>query len=238
MLGYPDQALQWASVAVALAREFGHRHTLAQILYFTARFYQFRREPQTVAEHAEACVAIAEEHGFSFWRADGMKLLGWALAMQGRHAEGLAHLHEGLVAYRATGALTGVPYDLALLAEACGQAGLVEEGLAALGEALTIVDHTGERNHEAELHRLEGELRLRHEEPVAEFCFRRALDIARRQGARSLELRAAMSLARVLAGRGRRDDARTTLDDVYRRFTEGFNTADLKDAGTLLTELL
>ena len=240
MLGYPDQALQWASVAVALAREFGHRHTLAQILYFTARFYQFRREPQTVAEHAEACVALAEEHGFSFWRADGMKLLGWALAMQGRHTEGLAHLHEGLVAYRATGALTGVPYDLALLAEACGQAGLVEEGLAALGEALTIVDHTGERNHEAELHRLEGELRLRHEEPVgeAEFCFRRALDIARRQGARSLELRAAVSLARVLAGRGRRDDARTTLDDVYRRFAEGFNTADLKDAETLLKELL
>ena len=107
-------------------------------------------------------MAVSVEHGFSFWRADGIKLLGWALAMQGRPAEGLAHLREGLGAYRATGALTGVPYDLALLAEVCGQAGLVEEGLAALGEALAIVDRTGERNYEAELHRLEGELRLSH----------------------------------------------------------------------------
>jgi adenylate cyclase len=133
-----------------------------------------------------------------------------------------------------------VPYDLALLAEVCGQAGLVEEGLAALGEALGIVDRTGERNYEAELHRLQGELRLRHEEPAEEpeSCFRRALDIARRQGARSLELRAATSLARVVAGRGRRDDARTTLGDVYSQFAEGFDTAELKDAETLLKELL
>jgi predicted ATPase/class 3 adenylate cyclase len=240
MLGYPDQALRWASDAIALARELGHRHTLAQILYYAARFYQFLREPRTVAKHAEACVAVAEEHRFSFWQADGMKLLGWAVAMQGHHAEGLAHLREGLGAYRTTGALTGVPYDLALLAEVCGQAGLVEEGFAALGEALAIVERTGERNYEAELHRLEGELRLKREEPAeeAESCFRRALDIARRQGARSLELRAASSLARVLAGRDRRDEARTTLGDVYRRFTEGFDTADLRAAETLLKELL
>jgi adenylate cyclase len=117
---------------------------------------------------------------------------------------------------------------------------LVEEGLAALGEALGIVDRTGERNYEAELHRLEGELRLRHGEPAdeAESCFLRALDIARRQGARSLELRAATSLARVVAGRGGRDAARATLGDVHRRFTEGFDTADLKDAVALLKELL
>jgi adenylate cyclase len=133
-----------------------------------------------------------------------------------------------------------VPYDLALLAEVCGRGGVIEEGFAALAEGLAIVDRTGERNHEAELHRLEGELRLMHEEPAeeAESCFRRALDIARRQGARSLELRAASSLARVLAGRDRRDEARTTLGDVYRRFTEGFDTADLRAAETLLKELL
>jgi len=240
MLGYPDRALRWASDAVALARELGHRHTLAQILYHTARLHQFLRDPRAVVDHAEACVAVAVEHGFSFWRADGMKLLGWALAMQGRPSEGLTRLRESLAAYRATGALSGMPYDLALLAEVCGQAGLVEEGLAALGEALAIVDRTGERNYEAELHRLEGELRLRHEESSqeADSCFRQAVDIARRQGARSLELRAATSLARVLAGRGRRDDARTTLGDVYGQFTEGFDTADLKDAETLLTELL
>jgi predicted ATPase len=240
MLGHPDRALRWASDALALARELGHRHTLAQILYHAARLYQYLREPRIVAEHAEACVAVSEEQGFSFWRADGMKLLGWALAMQGRQAEGLVHLREGLSAYRGTGALSGVPYDLALFAEVCGRAGLVEEGLAALGEALGIVDRTGERNYEAELHRLQGELRLRHEEPAEEpeSCFRRALDIARRQGARSLELRAATSLARVVAGRGRRDDARTTLGDVYSQFAEGFDTAELKDAETLLKELL
>jgi predicted ATPase len=240
MLGYPDQALKWASDALALARELGHRHNLAQVLYHTARFYQYLREPRTAAEHAEVCVAVSEEQEFSFWRADGMKLLGWALAMQGRHTEGLAHVREGLNAYRGTGALIGVPYDLALLAEVCVQAGLVEEGLAALAEALDIVERTGERNHEAELHRLQGELRLRHEEPAqeAESCFRRALDIARLQGARSFELRAATSLARILTGQDRRDEVRTTLGDVYRRFTEGLDTTDLKDAQTLLEELL
>ena len=240
MLGYPDRALRWALDAVAFARELGHRHALAQILYYTARLHQFRRDPHAVVEYAEACVAISVEHGFPFWRADGEKLLGWALAMQGRHTEALAHIREGLSAYRATGALTGVPYDVALFAEVCGQAGLVEEGFAALGEALAIVDRTGERNYEAELRRLEGELRLKQEEPAdeVESCFRRALDIARRQGARSLELRAAMSLARVLAGRDRRDEARTTLSDVYGRFTEGFDTADLKEAETLLKGLL
>ena len=240
MLGYPDRALRWASEAVALARELGHQHTLAQTLYYAARLHQFRRDPHAVAEHAEACVAISVEHGFSFWRADGEKLLGWALAMQGRHTEGLVHIREGMSAYRATGALTGVPYDLALLAEVCGQAGLVEEGFAALGEALAILDRTGERNYEAELRRLEGELHLKREEPTeeAQSCFRRALDIARRQGARSLELRTASCLARLLAGRDRRGEARTTLGDVYRRFTEGFDTADLRAAETLLKELL
>ena len=236
MLGYPDRALRWASDAVALARELGHRHSLAQVLYYTARVLS-SAGPHAVAEHAEACVAISVEHGFSFWRADGIKLLGWALAMQGRHTEGLAHIREGLSAYRAAGALTGVPFDLALLAEACGQAGLVEEGLAALGEALAIVDRTGERNYEAELHRLEGELRLKREEPAeeAESCFRRAVDIARRQGAWSLELRAAMSLARVLAGRDRRDEARTTLGDVYGDLLRAL-TRRLKDAETLLKD--
>jgi len=240
MLGYPDRAVSWSSEAVALARELGHQHTLAQILYHTARLHQFRRDPQAVAEHAEACVAVSVEHGFSFWRADGAKLLGWALAMEGSPAEGLSRLRESLVAYRATGALSGVPYDLALLAEVCGLAGLVEEGLAALAEALTVVDRTGERNYEAELHRLEGELRLRHEEPAerAESCFRRAVDIARRQGARSLELRAATSLARVVSDQGRRDDARKTLGEIHRQFTEGFDTADLKTAEALLQEIL
>jgi predicted ATPase len=239
MLGYPDQALIRASEGVALARELGHRLTLAQTLYHAARLHQYLRDPGGVATLAEACVAVSSEHGFSFYRADGMKVLGWALAMQGQCVAGLALLREGLDAYRAVGALTGVPYDLALLAEGCGRAGLVDEGLAAVGEALAIVDRTGERNYEAELRRLEGELRLIHE-PLAdeaEACFRRALDVARRQSARSLELRAATSLARLLTRRGRRDDARIVLGDIYGRFTEGLGTPDLEEADILLAEL-
>jgi class 3 adenylate cyclase/predicted ATPase len=239
VLGYPDQASAWVRDMVALARQHGHRTTLAQLLYYAARIHQYLREPLRVAEYAQACLEVATQHGFAFWRADGKKVLGWALATQGRHAEGLAHIREGLEAYRATGAVTGLPYDLALLAEASDAAGRGAEGLAALAEAQAIVKRTGEGNHEAELYRLEGELRLRYEAQPgdAEACFRQALAIARRQSARSWELRAATSLGRLLAATDRRDEARTTLDAVYRGFTEGFGTADLKAAAALLDTL-
>jgi predicted ATPase len=145
-----------------------------------------------------------------------------------------------LVAYRATGADLWRPYFLCLAAEACRETGRVEYGLDALAEALTVVDEHEIRHHEAEIHRLKGELLLKQDTSrriEAQRCFERAAEIARKQSAKSLELRAAMSLARLLAKQGRRNEARTMLAEIYNWFTEGFDTADLKDAKALLDQL-
>jgi len=154
--------------------------------------------------------------------------------------DGIIHIRQGLAAYQATGAAVGRPQQLALLAEAHGQVGQAEAGLAVLAEALTMVGHTGERSYEADLHRLTGRLLLarsgaHHTE--AEACFRRALDMARRQQAKSLELRAAVGLSRLWQQQGKRTEAYDLLAPVYGWFTEGFDTADLQDARALLDAL-
>jgi predicted ATPase len=154
-------------------------------------------------------------------------------------------MRQGLAAYQAMGAEYMRPYFLALLAEAYGKGGQVEEGLSTLAEALTVVDNTGERVYEAELYRLKGELTLRSQVPSpksqveeeAEECFYKAIEIARRQQAKSLELRAAMSLSRLWQQRGKRDEARQMLAEIYGWFTEGFDTKDLQEAKALLAEL-
>jgi predicted ATPase len=148
-------------------------------------------------------------------------------------------MEEGLAAYRATGAETGRPRWLSLLAEACIESGRLIDGLSVLAEALAGVETEG-RQYEAEIYRLRGELLLKQDHSnaaEAQKCFEQAIEIARNQSAKSLELRATMSLARLLALQGRRDEARTMLADIYGWFTEGFDTADLKDAKTLLDEL-
>ena len=165
---------------------------------------------------------------------------GWSLAIQGLWAEGHAQLHGGLDAWRATGSGNSGPYFLTLLVEAQRQAGQSQAGLTVLTEALTLVDTTGERWYEAELYRLKGELLLQHtgsNASQAEPCFQHALAIARRQQAKSLELRAAMSLARLWQQQGKRQEAHDLLAPVYHWFTEGFDTADLQDAKALLEEL-
>ena len=165
---------------------------------------------------------------------------GWALTAQGEGAEGIAQMRQGLVAYRATGAELHRPYFLSLLAEAYGKVGQPEEGLTVLVEALATVDNTGERNWEAELHRRKGELLLMQQGQKvgeAEECFRKALDTARRQQAKSLELRAAMSLSRLWQQQGKQEEARQMLAEIYGWFTEGFDTADLQEAKALLEEL-
>ena len=172
--------------------------------------------------------------------AMGAILHGWALAQQGKAQEGIEQLHQGLIAFRATGAELSRPYWLALLAEAYGTTGEPEAGLTALAEALTLVDTTGERWYEPELYRLKGELLLQHSsdnQTEAETCFHHALDIARNQQAKSFELRAATSLARLWQQQGKRQEAHDLLAPVYNWFTEGFDTADLKDAKALLDEL-
>ena len=162
---------------------------------------------------------------------------GWALAMQGQGAEGLTQLRQGLDAYRATGAEFQRPHFLSMLAEVHRSLGQPEAGLTALSEALALVETTGERYYEAELHRLKGELLLQQAAPEvshAETCFQQALDIARRQQAKSLELRAAMSLGRLWQQQGKRQEAQALLAGVYHWFTEGFDTADLQEAKALL----
>jgi predicted ATPase len=152
----------------------------------------------------------------------------------------MAQMHQGMAAFRATGAKTLRPYFLALLAAASAQVGQREAGLTLLAEALAVVDDTGERRWAAELYRLKGELlltRAAEHDTEAETCFQQALDVARRQQAKSWELRAALSLSRLWQRQGKRDDARELLAPIYGWFTEGFDTADLQEAKALLEAL-
>jgi predicted ATPase len=240
LLGYPDQALQRSREARTLAREGAHPYTLAFALNWTATLHMFLRQGQATQEWAEATIRHTSEHGFPLYLAFSTILRGWALARQGQGAEGIAQIHQGQAAYRATGAVLARPWHLAMLAEAYRQAGQMEAGLAALAEALTAVHNTGEHVYEAELYRLQGEFLLAGVAAhgvEAETCFCQALDVARQQQAKSWELRAATSLARLWQQQGKVTEARALLAPVYGWFTEGFDTADLQDARALLLAL-
>jgi predicted ATPase len=239
VLGYPDQALSIYE-ALTLAQELDHPFSLALALHFAALLHHFRREVQAAKERAEALITLSTEQGFPFLLAYGTILRGWALTAQGERAEGIAQIHQGLVVRRALGAEVHRPYFLALLAEAYGEVGQPEEGLTVLVEALALVESTGDRHWEAELHRCKGELLLMQQMQKvgeAEECFRQALDTARRQQAKSLELRAAMSLSRLWQQQGKQEEAHHLLADIYGWFTEGFDTPDLQEAKALLQEL-
>jgi TOMM system kinase/cyclase fusion protein len=250
-LGYPDQALRRSQEALTLARELSHPFSLAFAHVFAAWLHQHRREVQTAQQWAEAAISLATGQGFTLFLAQATILRGWALSAQGQGGEGMVHMRQGLDACRATGAELFRPYYLALLAEAAGQMGQPEEGLHVLGEALAAVDRGGEHFYEAELYRLQGELRRQQtglgvEQTAAmgaptahevEICFRKALDIARGQRAKSWELRAAVSLGRLWRQQGKRDEARELLAPIYGWFTEGFDTPDLQEAKALLEEL-
>jgi len=200
----------------------------------------FRRDVPAVHEQAEAAVALATAQGFPLWAAYGMSLRGWALAMQGQGEAGMIQVRQGITAFRTTGAALAVPYFSALLAEVCDHLGHPEDGLQALAEAQTLVEQHEERYWEAEVARLRGVLLLRQpgtSQAEAEACFQQALDVARRQEAKSLELRAAMSLARLWRQQGRHTEARDLLAPIYGWFTEGFDTADLQEAKALLEAL-
>jgi predicted ATPase len=187
---------------------------------------------------ADDLIAVAIEQGFPVYRAVGTIFRGCAKVKDGDVGGGISLLRSGLIAYRATGAEVWMPHHIALLAAACEIAEQIEEGLILLDEALQIVERTGERPMPAELHRHKGQLLLRQgrSEP-AEGMFREAIEIAREQEAKLWELRAATSLARLWGEQGRRGEARDLLAPLYGWFTEGFDTADLKDAKRLLDEL-
>jgi len=243
LLGYAERALKKVREALALAQGLSHPYSLAWVLNLGALLYNHRREVQVAREWGEAGVALANEHGFPdfFWMYDTITR-GWAVAEQGQVAEGIAQVHQGNRGFHR-------PFFLTLMAEACGKAGQIEQGLNTLAEAMDTVDKTGERWYEAELYRIKGELLLVREgknqkakgknEAVweAETCFSKAIDIARRQSAKSLELRAVTSLSRLCQKQGKIEEARQMLAEIYGWFTEGFDTADLIEAKALLEEL-
>jgi predicted ATPase len=232
LLGYPDQALQQSHEALTLACELAHPASVATALYFAAAFHGLRREGQRTYEQAEAALGLAREHGFAFRVAQATILRGWALVEQGQGEAGLTQIGQGLAALRATGAEAGA--YLVWLVVAYGRVGQREEGRRVAGEALAV------SRTDAGLYRLKGELLLRcsaEHHAEAESCFRQALEIARRQQAKSLELRAAMSLARLWQRQGKRAEAHALLAPVYGWFTEGFDTADLHEAQVWLGEL-
>jgi predicted ATPase len=241
LLGYPEQGQTRINEALTLAQHLAHPFSLGYALALAAVFHTFRREEHGTQERAEAAISLGKEQGFPFWVALGSLLRGWALAhLQGRAQEGIEQLHQGLRAHRGTGAEISRPQYLALLAEAHGMQGEPEKGLTVLKEVLTLVATTGERWYEPELYRLKGALLLQlssDNQAEAESYFHHALDIARNQQAKSFELRTATSLTRLWQQQGKRQEAHDLLAPVYHWFTEGFDTADLKDAKVLLDEL-
>ena len=238
-LGYPGRALERSREALSLAREVAHPFSLAYALVFGFCFVHYKRgEMKSVLESAEALISLSKEQGFSFWLWQGILYRGTALVGLGREEEGIGGIRQGIAGWRASGAKSYGTRFSAMLLEAHLKRGETDEGTRVLNEALTFRESTGERYEEARLYRLKGELmRMRGNDEEAEQSFRTAIQIAQGQSAKSLELRATMSLARLLAKQGRRDEARTMLAEIYGWFTEGFDTADLKDAKRLLEEL-
>jgi len=226
--------------ALALAHALSHPFSLAFARAMAAWVSQFCRNVPAVREHAEAAVTLSTAQGFPFWAAQGTTLYGWALAMSGQGEEGLALLHQGIAAWRTTRSALFVPYFDTMLAEASAHLDHPEDSHQALADAHALVEQHEERWWEAEVYRLRGVLLLRQPrtpQTEAETWLQRALDVARRQEAKSLELRAAMSLSRLWQQQGKQAEACTLLEPVYGWFMEGFGTVDLQEAKALLDEL-
>jgi predicted ATPase len=272
-LGYPNQAQQKCQEALTLVKKFAHPNTRGWVLLCAAWLHQYLWEPQKTQEQTEATIALSHEHGFPLWLAWGTILQGWALTMQGQTEIGTTQIHQGITAAQAMKAEQARSHHFALLAEALSHSGQIEEGLAVLTEALQFVEQIGERVYEAELYRLYGELSLRkgkresgqtgEEKQIAhspippfalsspEECFLKAIEVAQKQNAKSLELRAVMSLVRLRQQQAALSESRNTqheariklteahrmLSEVYNWFTEGFDTKDLQEAKSLLDAL-
>jgi predicted ATPase len=239
LLGHPDQAVGSIQAALTLAQQLGHPLSLCMALRWAAVLHYLRREAPLTQARAEAAMTMATDHGFSEQVALATPLRDWALAANSQGEERRAQMRQNLAASHATEATRVRSDRLALLAETFAQVGQITKGLEALAEGLATVAKSSVRWWEAELYRLRGELLLRQtvaQPEEAEVCFQQALAVARREQAKSWELRAAMSLARLWQQQGRRAAAHALLVPVYGWFTEGFDTADLREAKALLEE--
>ena len=235
-MGQADEAVEWVQKALTLAQQLSEPHSLSHVLLFAAILYQLRRDAPTAQRHADAAIAASGKHGLTMYHAMATIMKGWTLIEQQRHKEAIEEIRAGLAALEATGTELVRPHFLALLAEALKEGDQRDDALRTLEEGLNLAHQTGEVYYEAELYRLKGEVLLANQSKVAdaEACFAQSLKIARRQKAKSLELRTAMSMARL---RNKEKEGRALLARVYNSFTEGFDTMDLREAKALLETL-
>ncbi len=239
-LGYADRALEKVGIAISRALETGSKSVLEEVHNFATYVFVFRREPERVRECANATLELATELDNPFRRAMSEISLGWADMMAGDLEGGIARMRQHGLELKAAGSEAMMDYWLAAIATALGQLGRFDEGLRTIEEGFPIIERTGAGCNEPEVRRLKGELLLAQSvsnAATAEQSFRTAIEISRRQNAKSWELRATTSLARLMRDTNRLDEARATLTDIYGWFTEGFDTADLKDAKALIEEL-
>ncbi len=239
LLGYPDQAVARAEQAISLARKLGHRASLAHALDFVLVLDQYRRDPKAALDHAEVMISFATEEGFPHYLARAMIFRGWALAMLNDDpSAGIDEMRKGLEKQVKTGKEDDFPIFLQMMAEGYELAGRNEEALRQINEGLAIIDRRGGSG--SELNRWKGELLLTlsdGDDAEAERCFETAMGLARQQNAKSLELRAAVSVARLKQRKGQRNEARAVLASVYDWFAEGFDSPDLVVAKTVLDGL-
>jgi tetratricopeptide (TPR) repeat protein len=238
VLGYPDQALEWVNRSTALARESGSLTALASVHNTAMLLYASLRDYEQCKERAEAVQLLATELGNSIRRATSVFYLGWIQSRAGELDTGINQMRQSISEMKATGSELGMDYLLALLATALGRTGRFDEAFRSLDESLSRIEKTGQRCWEAEVNRIKGELLLAQgSNPAqAEQSFRTAIKVARNQHAKSWELRATTSLARLLATASGFTEARPILAEIYNSFTEGFDTPDLQDAKALLLD--
>jgi class 3 adenylate cyclase/tetratricopeptide (TPR) repeat protein len=255
-LGYPDKALARSHEAIALAQRLSHPYSLSFALHYKAILHVWRQEIALAKAQLEASIAFMQEHGFVHFLGQALTKLGWVLIEQGAIEEGMAKTRQGLESLRIHKIDLGRSTDLAMLAQAYGRTGQPKEGLHVLDEALAVAHNSAEGFYEAELYRLKGEMLLQSgaeglefdaspthyvlctlDVEEAEACFRQAISLARCQSAKSLELRAVMSLCRLWQHQGKPAAARQILKEIYSWFTEGFHTPDLQKAQALLEAL-
>ena len=240
LLGYPEAALADAEHALKDAREIGQAGTLMYALGHLPLTHILIGNNATANAQANQVVALADEKGALLWKSEGMRNQGCVLALTGKASEVVQMMTSGITGFRSTGATVWDPFYLSYLARAHAELGQFDDAWRCVGEAMTAAETTKERWFEAEIQRIAGEIALKSPVPdaaKAETYFERALAVARQQQAKSWELRAAMSMARLWRDQGKRHEARDLLAPVCGWFTEGFDTLDLKEAKTLLDEL-